>query len=365
MSYDRDELLSESERQEKKLRMARAAKRRRKRIKTIIGWLVVIFIVSLVLTWFLKLKKESEAEIEALKTANNSVEYIVTKTNYVKTIDISGNVEAYDKQEANFRASGAVTSVLVKVGDKVVKDQILATIDDTSQRADLRDIENQITEAKLSGSTKQVELLEMRKSNYEQNLENTTLKANFDGIVSKVDISENNYASAGTTVVTILDLSKLKTTVEIDEIDMQYIELGQTATLTFDSLPGVEVESYVSYIPMEGRYTSNGIGVVDVELTIDNPPEGLRTGFTFTGTINLEQDVEMLLIPSSAVSTERGSKTYVTVKTSDGGTERRNVTVSYLGEGYSQVISGLEEGDVIVYTPSSSGGGILSFLGGF
>ena len=61
MSYDRDELLSESERQEKKLRMARAAKRRRKRIKTIIGWLVVIFIVSLVLTWFLKLKKESEA----------------------------------------------------------------------------------------------------------------------------------------------------------------------------------------------------------------------------------------------------------------------------------------------------------------
>ena len=365
MDY-KDEILSESERQEKKLRAARAAKRRRKRIKTLIGWLVVIFIVSLVLLWFLKMKKESEAQIEALKNANNTVEYIVTKTNYVKSIDISGNVEAYDKQEANFRASGAVTSVLVKVGDSVVKDQVLATIDDTSQRADLQDIENQITEAKISGSTKQVELLEMRKSNYEQNLENTTLKANFDGIVSKVDISENNYASAGTTVVTILDLSKLKTTVEIDEIDMQYISLGQTATLTFDSLPGVTVEAYVSYIPMEGRYTSNGIGVVDVELTIDNPPEGLRTGFTFTGTIDLEQDVEMLLVPSSSVSTERGGKTYVTVKKADGTTERRTVTVSYLGEGYSQVLSGLEEGEVVVYTPSSSGSDFFSgLMGGF
>ena len=359
---NKKEPLTESERQEIKLRKLRAAKKRRKRIKSIIGWLVVIFIVSLVLTWFLKLKKESEAEIEALKSANNNVEYTVTKSNYVKSIDISGSVEAYDKQEANFRASGAVTSVLVKVGDTVTKDQVLATIDDTSERADLQDIENQITEAKISGSTKQVELLEMRKSNYEQNLENTTLKANFDGIVSKVDISENNYASAGTAVVTILDLSKMKTTVEIDEIDMQYIELGQTATLTFDSLPGVEVEAYVSYIPMEGRYTSSGIGVVDVELTIDNPPEGLRTGFTFSGTIDLEQDVEMLLIPSSAVSTERGSKTYVTVKTADGSTERRNVTVSYLGEGYSQVLSGLSEGEVIVYTPSSSGG--MDFLSG-
>ena len=116
---------------------------------------------------------------------------------------------------------------------------------------------------------------------------------------------------------------------------------------------------------MEGRYTSNGIGVVDVELTIDNPPEGLRTGFTFTGTINLEESVEMLLIPSSSVSTERGSKTYVTVKNSDGSIERRNVTVSYLGEGYSQVISGLEEGEVIVYTPSSSNSGIFGILGGF
>ena len=363
---NKDELLSESERQERKLRAAQAARKRKKRIKSIIGWLVVIFIVGLVLTWFLKMKKESEAQIEALQNASSNVEYTVTKSNYVKSIDISGNVEAYDKQEANFRASGAVTAVNVKVGDSVKKGQTLATIDDTSERADLQDIENQITEAEISGSTKQVELLKMRKTNYEQNLENTTLRANFDGVVSKVSISENNYASAGTTVITVLDLSKLKTIVEIDEIDMQYISLGQTATLTFDSLPGVEVEAYVSYIPMEGRYTSNGIGVVDVELTIDNPPEGLRTGFTFTGSIDIAQDVEMLLIPSTAASTERGGKSYVTVKNSDGTTEKRYVSVTYLGEGYSQVLSGLKEGETIVYQPSSSSGDMFSLmLGGY
>lgn len=356
--------MSESERQERKLRQAQAARKRRKRIKSLVGWLVVIFIVALVLFWFLKMKKESEAQIAALQNANSNIEYTATKSRYVKSIDISGNVVAYDKQEANFRSSGAVTGVFVKVGDTVTKGQVLATIDDSSQQSNLQDIENQIAEARISGSVRQLELLELRKKNAEEQLSYTTLTANFDGIVSKVSVAENDYVAAGTTVITVIDVSRLKTTVEIDEIDMQYIEEGQTATLSFDSLPGQSVEAYVSYIPMEGRYTTEGIGVVDVEMTIDNPPSGLRTGFTFTGSVDMEQDVEMLLIPSSSVSTERGGKTFVTVKKADGTTEKRTVTVSYLGEGYSQVLSGLSEGETVTYQSSSEGGfGIL--MGGF
>lgn len=360
----KEEVLTESERQEKKLREAQALRKRRKRVKSLIGWLVVIFIVALVLFWFLKMKKDSDAKIEALQNASSNVEYTVTRSNYVKSIDVSGNVEAYDKQEGNFRLAGAVTGVFVKVGDTVTKGQVLATIDDTSQKSTLKDIENKIAEAKISGSARELELLELQKDNAEEQLTYTTLTASFDGIVSKVSIKENDYVAAGTAVITVIDVSKLKTTVEIDEIDMQYIEENQTATLSFDSLPGVSVEAYVSYIPMEGRYTNQGIGVVDVEMTIDNPPSGLRTGFTFTGSIDLEQDVNILIIPSSSVSSERGGRTFVSVKKADGSTERRSVTVSYLGEGYSQVLSGLNEGEIITYSTSSSGG-FGPMMGGF
>ena len=110
----------------------------------------------------------------------------------------------------------------------------------------------------------------------------------------------------------------------------------------------------VSYIPMTGRYTTQGIGVVDVELTIDNPPEALIPGFTFNGTLTYDGEVEMLLIPSSAVKTGRGGQTTVTVKSADGTTSERKVTVQYLGEGMSQVLSGLKEGEVVVYEPSSN-----------
>ena len=364
MDKKEEVVMSESERQEKKLRDAQAARKRKKRVKSLVGWLVVILIVALVLFWFLKMKKDSDAKIAALQNSSSSIEYTVTRSKYVKSIDISGNVVAYDKQEANFRSSGAVTGVFVKVGDSVTKGQVLATIDDSSQQSNLQDIENQIAEAKISGSTRQLELLELKKKNAEEQLSYTTLTANFDGIVSKVSIAENDYVSAGTTVITVIDISRLKTTVEIDEVDMQYIEDDLTATLSFDSLPGQSVAAYVSYIPMEGRYTSSGIGVVDVELTIDNPPSGLRTGYTFTGSIDMEQDVEMLLVPSSSVSTERGGKTYVTVRKADGSTEKRNVTVSYLGEGFSQVLSGLKEGETVTYRSSSSEGSGFS-IGGF
>ncbi len=363
MEEKEEVVLSESERQEQKLRQAQAARKRRKRIKSLIGWLIVIFIVAIVLFWFLKMKKDSDAQIAALQNANNTVEYTVIRTNYVKSIDVSGNVVAYEKQEANFRAAGAVTGVFVKVGDTVTKGQVLATIDDSNQKYELKTIEDQIAEAKITGSLSQLESLELKKTNAEENLSYTTLTANFDGIVSDVSISVNDYVTAGKTVITVIDVSKLKTTVEIDEIDMQYIEEGQTATLSFDSIPGQNVSAYVSYIPMEGRYTTQGMGVVDVEMTIDNPPSGLRTGFTFSGSIDLEQDVELLLIPSTAVTTARGGVTSVKVKKADGSTESKVVTVTYLGEGYSQVLSGLSEGDVIVYQAKNTSEG-FSF-GGF
>ena len=134
---------------------------------------------------------------------------------------------------------------------------------------------------------------------------------------------------------------------------MGSVELGQKAYLTFDSLPGETIEAYVSYIPMLGTYTSQGIGVVNVELTIDNPPASLKPGYSFEGTISVEGDVSMLLIPQAAVTTGRGGVTTVQKKTGPDTSETVTVRVKYLGEGYCQLVSGdLKVGDVLTYTKS-------------
>ena len=356
---DKSKVMSESERQEKRLRDAARARKRRKRAKSFIIWVIVLFAIAGALYYSMVAKQRIEAEMSALMNQVTIISAVVEETVYTQTIDLSGYVEPIDILEAKFRSTGAVTGIYVSEGDYVKEGQLLASIDNTSQLMSLQSIENQIAEAKINGSVRQLELLEMQRKNAENNLDYTNLYAYFDGVVADVGVELNGYSEAGKAAVTIIDKSKLKATVEIDEIDMQYVEIGQKATLSFDSLPGVDVEAYVSYIPMLGRYTNQGIGVVDVELTIDNPPTSLIPGFTFEGTIEVEGEVSMLILPSEAVQQERGGLTTVNLKRADGNTETVAVKVKYLGEGLCQILSGLKAGDVVAYEKV---GGILALM---
>ena len=246
-------------------------------------------------------------------------------------------------------------------GDYVTKGQLLASIDSTSQQANLQSIRNQLEEAELAGSERDVELLSLQEKAAQNTLDYTNIYANFDGVVTSVDVDEGDYFEAGDlTVLTLVDISKLKATVEIDEIDMQYVRLGQKAELVFESRPDIVVEAVVSYIPMLGRYTDQGIGVADVELLIEDPPEGIMPGFTFEGTLEAEGDVTMLLIPQAAITRGRGGSQSVTVKRPDGTREVVEIRTEYLGEGLAELLSGdLQEGDTLVYESRSQLGGLV------
>ncbi len=359
-----EKVLTEAELQEKKLRDAAKARKRKKRIKSIIAWLIVIAIAFGLYTYYTSVKAKNEEKRNAMMNQTTDVDVKVEENVYTQTIDLSGYVEAYDTLKAKFRSTGAVTGVYVEEGDKVKEGQLLASIDNTSQLLNLESIRNDIHQAEINGSVKQLELLKLKEKNAENELDYTNIYANFDGVVAAVDVVVNDYFEAGSSVLTIIDRSKLKASVEIDEIDMQYVKVGQKAMLTFDSLPGLEIEATVSSIPMIGRYTTQGIGVVDVELTIENPPDALIPGFTFEGTIKVDGDVSVLLIPSAAVTTARGGVTTVDVKKESGAIEKREVKVKYLGEGYCQVLSGLVKDEVITYKQSSGSGNFMNMMMG-
>lgn len=352
---DKDRIDAESAIEEERLIARARESRRRKRRRRIAVYSVlsIIIVVSAALLRSL-LSSSDSAEMPQ----DMMLEAVVTENVYTQVIDLSGYVEPYDTQETKFRSTGAVTGVFVEEGDKVVEGQLLASIDNTSQLANLQSIMDSIEEAELRGSERDLELLRLQEISAENALEYTNIVANFDGEVASVDVEVNDYFEAGDSVMTIVDRSRLKATVEIDEIDMQYVDIGDKAELTFDSVPGEVIDAYVTYIPMLGRYTDQGIGVADVELTIEDPPEGLMPGFTFDGVINVEGDVSMILIPQAAVTIGRGGAATVERKKEDGSTETISVRVKYLGEGLCQVLSSdLVPGDVLVYRARSSGNG--------
>lgn len=325
----------------------------RKRRKTGLIVVVLLLIAVVLAALLFIIFRESNPE----PAASAEREAVVTSNTYTQVIDISGYVEPYDSQTLRFRSTGAVTGVYVEEGDHVVKGQPLASIDNTQQHASLQEIRDQIEEAELSGSSRDLALLRLRETNAENSLEYTNIVAPFDGEVASLDVDEGDYFEGGDEVITVVDRSRLKAVVEVDEIDMQYVKEGQEAELVFEACPEETVHAYVSYIPMLGRYTDQGIGVVDVELLIEDPPEAVMPGFTFEGTMSAESEVSMLLIPQNAITRGRGGSETVDVRRSDGTVETVSVRTSYLGEGLSELLSGdVHEGDVLVIQSSGSGG---------
>ena len=338
---------------DKALLNERDRKRRRRRRRAILIAAIAVVAVSAGIVLLL-----SAPEKDVPEAAVSMREAKVVSNTYTQIIDLSGYVEPYDTQETKFRSTGAVTGVFVEEGDKVKKGDLLASIDNTQQLASLQDIRDQIEEAELSGSERELALLRLRETSAENSLDYTNLYAAFDGEVASVDVSEEDYFEAGDSVITIVDRSRLKATVEIDEIDMQYVKLGQEVNLVFESRPDIVVTGVVSYIPMLGRYTTQGIGVADVEILIEDPPEGIMPGFTFEGTLEAEEEVSMLLIPQNAITRGRGGSQTVNVKRDDGSIETVSVRTEYLGEGLSELLAGnLKEGDVLVYETRSQLGG--------
>lgn len=315
----------------------------------IIGVSAIVVIVAIVLLLTLRSSKKKQGDSEEVryKTATESA--------FTATIDISGYLEAADIQNVQFRGTGAITGVFVEAGDLVKKGELLATIDDTSQRLSLLRAEQALEKAEGTASEKELELLRLQLQSAKNNMEYTKAVANFDGVVSEVNIAVGDYAEAAKTLnlMQVVDLSYLKATVEVDEIDVKYLKEGQEIELDFDSLPGEKVKARIDYIPLLGKYnTTSGIGVKSVRIVIDNPGENLYPGYSFSSTITSKSEKTSLLIQSASVFTKR-KKTYIKKVNSDGTFEDVEVAVRYLGEGTSEILSGdIQNGDTYVLNPS-------------
>ena len=112
-------VVSESDRQEAILREQFKAKKRKKRIRKIITWIVVLLVIVVGYIWYSNYSRQLEEQRQAALARTSQVQVPVTMNVYTATVDLSGYVQAYDIQEARFRATGPITAVNVEEGDSV------------------------------------------------------------------------------------------------------------------------------------------------------------------------------------------------------------------------------------------------------
>lgn len=170
--------------------------------------------------------------------------------------------------------------------------------------------------------------------------------------------------SSSSASLEISDMSTLRASVSINEVDLVQVKVGQKATVTFDALPSLSVSGTVSAISPTGTNTS-GVVTYDVDLTLVSIDPRLRPGMSCSAEIVTTVQNGALVVPSSAVKSTSG-KQYVQVL-DIGATAPRQVEVT-TGQTVgttTEIVKGLKEGEYVVTgtstgstsTTGSAGGG--------
>ena len=311
-------------------------KKKKNKLKTIIIILAVIVAFFFLYTKFFSKKATSEAiELPPIT---------VTKEISKNQIQISGYIEAAQQQKFESPGEGIVEIVRIKEGDKVKKGQLLFALDSKSQEVQLAKQVFAIEQEKINGASKKITLMQKEKELLEKQLKDRSVYAKFDGIVAYLNLDQGQYAKAQDNFGSLIDRSYLKATVEVSESYAYRLAVGQKVHLYFSAVPGVVVEGVVQAFPAIARLnTQRGNTVLDTKIIVENPPKGVLPGYSFSGSIIVGEDEEVLICDKNAIRYENGQP-YIDRLLDDGKLEAIKVEISPYLQGFVKFSSGVEEG---------------------
>ena len=165
--------------------------------------------------------------------------------------------------------------------------------------------------------------------------------------------------TSGGALIQIADLSQMTVKVQVNEVDISRIAVGQAARVSFSALPDALLDAQVTRISTVSASDPSGYnyGVVtyDVELLIPDPIPELKPGMTASVEILLQHVPDALTVPVSALATDDGTSYYVYVMTDPEtqACERRDVTVTAQSATNAALEGDLSDGDLVVLDPYS------------
>lgn len=249
-------------------------------------------------------------------------------------------------------ASGTVSELCVKEGSTVRQDDVILRITG-------KDLDKQTKNAADS-----LRAAELQMSSAEKTISHYTIDAPISGTIVDKKVKAGDKLSANDTAMqnlcTIYDMSYLEMKLNVDELKIRSLEVGQEVDITADAVPGETYKGVISSIFVAGT-TANGSTSYPVAVRIDDMGE-LLPGMNATAKITTASVKNVLALPNAALV--RGSYVLVTKDspsaanaetsmTAPDGYVYVKVTTGISDDDYIEVKSGLQEGDTIAYDNSS------------
>lgn len=293
-----------------------------------------------------------------------------TRENLVKTLDVSGVVDAKEKASMHFLAGGKIVYLGAHEGDAVKKWQTIATIDRASlsktQEKDLNlyskerlDWDQQLADIN-NRTIDQTELRTVQKNQLDLNnsvidvqlaaiaVSNTVMSSPVKGILVSSPTNVPGVMLGPTDSFLIVNPDTLIFRALVDESDIASVQKNQTATIQLDAYPNETIDSAVDYIAYQSSLgTSGTVFAVQFPISAVTDLEKYRLGMNGDVHIKLEEKDGILTIPLIATR-ERDGKTYVDVKTGPKTTAEREITIGLTTDEKVEVVSGLTESDQVV-----------------
>jgi HlyD family secretion protein len=216
------------------------------------------------------------------------------------------------------------------------------------------------------------------------NLQEVTIKAEMDGIVTRLNVEEGEIAimgtlnNPGTVLMTIADLSTIEAEVEVDETEVVNIDLDQPVKVTLDAFPDTSYAGIVTEVGNSPILSSSMTGQQGVDfkvvITITDTIPNVRPGLSADSEITAAESKEALTIPIQSLTVRRkkdlkgkdtgidstaadsasteGEKNEKEIEgvfvVEDGRANFRMVKVGISSQKHFEVLSGLEEGESVV-----------------
>lgn len=184
--------------------------------------------------------------------------------------------------------SGKVTEILVNENDIVARGQELFRLD--------------TSEAELSFESQTISVSDAQRkiSDLRKDVGKSDIPAPISGVISALNLTKNTNCNTGTTVATIQSVDRLETVVNVDELDIAKISVGQKAEITLEALEGEVFTGTVTKIAVVGD-NANGFATFPVTIAIDNP-DRIKIGMSCEVTIEVDSAKEVVVLPVEAMS---------------------------------------------------------------
>jgi Cu(I)/Ag(I) efflux system membrane fusion protein len=167
------------------------------------------------------------------------------------------------------------------------------------------------------------------------------------GTVLAKRIINGQRVIAGDELYRIADLSHVWVIADVAESDLADIKSGTPATVTFKAYRNQPVEGVVTFIYPEVRTETR---TVRVRIEVPNPDELLKPDMYADVVFHVERDgAPVTCVPTSAII-DNGTRQIVLVAKGEGRFEPRPVKLGRRGDGYVEIVEGLQQGEEIVTT---------------